>query len=80
MSRKRVSKTELHKFTQRAGDSITTLQTDFGTWAAVVWVDGKLYEVETEALNPESDGYIREITREEADKLIVTDFRAVTRY
>ena len=78
-NRKRVSKQELHEFVARAGDSHTTLLTNFGTYAAIVTIDGQDYEVETQSLDPTADGFVRPVTREEADKMIMTDYRTVHR-
>ncbi len=68
---RRVTKQGLHEFVKQAGDSHTTLGASFGTYDAVVCVDGKFHRVTTEALNPVSDAQITEITREEFDKLIL---------
>lgn len=77
--RKQVTKEELNSFVQHTV-SHTTLQTNFGDYSAIVVIGNQDYLVETEALNPESPGYITEVSRETAEKMIVTDYRTVTRY
>ena len=79
MTRTRMNKQAFAEFLASAGDSITTLQTDFGTYAAIVTIDGQDYEAETQSLDPTADGFVRPVTREEAERMIMTDYRTVLR-
>lgn len=76
---KRITKAQLHEFVRKATD-VTTLQTNLGTWAAIVTVDGQDYEVETEATNPIGDATIQPVSREQVQVMIRTDYRTVRRY
>ena len=78
MTTMHVTKAKLHKFVKQAGDSVTTLLTDFGSWAAVITVDGQDYKVETESTNPIGDATIIPVSREHADKAMRTDYRTRT--
>ena len=79
MTRTRMNKQAFAEFLASAGDSITTLQTDFGTYAAIVTIDGQDYEVETDSLDPTADGYVQPVTHAEADEMIMTDYRTILR-
>ena len=74
MSKRTVSQQELDEFTKSA-DAVTDLMTDFGTWAAIVTVDGQDFVAEVARLNPAAKGSIKPVTRDEADKMMVTDYR-----
>lgn len=80
MTRREVSKAELDEFTKKAGGQVTTLETDFGTWAAIAIVGGQDYVVETEALNPEAPGYIEDVSQAKANKMITTNYRTRSRW
>lgn len=67
--RHRISKQELNEL-ERSADSTTTLVSGFGTYDAVVWTNGHVFRVTTEALNPESDVLIQQIDDETAIRLM----------
>lgn len=67
--RKKITKPELTQLTSRA-DSVSTLPSRFGTYDAIVWINGKVLRVTTESLNPTGDVTVEEITEAAADKLM----------
>ena len=69
MSRRRISKDDLQALCARA-DSVTSLPSRFGTYDALVWVDGQVLRVTTEALNPVGDVVVEEISEDNANKLM----------
>ncbi len=79
MTRTRMNKQAFAEFLASAGDSITTLQTDFGTYAAIVTIDDQDYEAVTQSLDPTADAVVQPVTREEAERMIMTDYRTVLR-
>jgi len=76
--KKRMTKTELDQFVKSA-DSVTTLQSDFGQWGAIIHKDGQDYEAWTDALDPEGDAMVEPISRDEAERAIIKDHRTVLR-
>jgi len=80
MSVKRMDQAEFGQFIATAGDSITTIPTNSGTWAALIVIDDKLYEVTIQSSNPEAQGEVRELTREQYDYELTQDYRTVKRY
>lgn len=79
MSKRTVILKELDEFTRNA-DAVTDLMTDFGTWAAIVTVEDQDYEVEAPRCDPTATGTIKPVSREEADEMVITDYRTVRRY
>jgi len=77
-AKKRMTKTELDQFVKSA-DSVTTLQSDFGQWGAIIHKDGQDYEAWTDALDPEGDAMVEPISRDEAERAIIKDHRTVLR-
>jgi len=80
MSVKRMDQAEFGEFIAQAGDSVTTIPTNSGTWAALIVIDDKFYEVTIQSSNPEAQGEVRELTREQYDYELTQDYRTHKRY
>jgi len=65
----RITKDELHEM-EKGADSVTSLNSPFGTYDAIVRTGDKTFRVITESLNPIGDVKVEEITDEQADALI----------
>lgn len=79
MNTTRITKNDLDILLREA-DAVSTLETNFGEYGAIVWIDDKVFDVYTRPLDPTSGAKVRTINDAEAQRLMQTDFRTVRRF